>query len=86
VAYGLTTPWLSVPNPVVQLGGTSVNIVDYFPDVHEVSSITPCPVNYVSTTQIWAKLPASIKPGRHFLLVTISNPDSDEAPNVVEPH
>jgi hypothetical protein len=74
---GPATP-VSSPNPVLQLGGTSISIIDYYPDTHEVSASTPCLVTYASATRIDAVFPASVPPGEHTLFVTTSQTDAGQ--------
>jgi hypothetical protein len=69
---------VSSPNPVLQLGGTSITIIDYFPlEVGaEISSSWPCLVTYASTNRIDAVFPAGVPPGWHWLMVTTAQGDA----------
>jgi hypothetical protein len=85
LAPGLKAP-ASSQNPVLQLGGTSVSVVDYFPGTGEIKSTITCPVTYVADNRVDCKLPAAITPGLHQLRVTTSQQDTgtDQVPIMVE--
>jgi hypothetical protein len=73
-SLGPATP-ASSSNPVLQLGGTSVSVIDYYPDIHVVSSSIPCLVTYASANRIDAVFPASVPLGEHWLMVTTTQQD-----------
>jgi hypothetical protein len=73
----------AAPNPVLQLGGTAVHILEYANGA--VSSTIPCTIGYVSESQVNVKLPAGLRPGWHVLELTTAQQDAggDRVPLMV---